>query len=108
MQRWPWEQGVVAQAFLELGDTETVILMAKEAVVNQHKDGRLAMKYDMGAACDPASNGEPVMFAAIATGDEKLRAAAEKMLNYLLYRAPKTREGIIYHNENEGKIWVDA
>lgn len=108
MQRWPWEQGVVSQAFLELGETELTIMMAKEAVVNKHKDGRLAMKYDTGAATDPASNGEPVFFAAKMTGDSNLKEAGERMLEYLLYRAPRTKEGTLYHNENEGKIWVDA
>ena len=108
MQRWPWEQGVVAQALLELGEKELAVLMAREAVINQHKDGRLAMKYDRNAATDPASNGEPVLFAARETGDHKLMEAAERMRDYLLYRAPRTREGIIFHNENEGRIWVDS
>jgi hypothetical protein len=31
MQRAAWEQGVAAQALLELGDTDLVILMAREA-----------------------------------------------------------------------------
>jgi unsaturated rhamnogalacturonyl hydrolase len=108
MQRWPWEQGVVAQAFLELGDIDMALLMAREAVTNQYKDGRLAMKYDRGAAADPAANGEVVFRAAQITGEDKFKIAAQKMLEYLLYRAPKTREGVIYHNENEGKIWVDT
>jgi unsaturated rhamnogalacturonyl hydrolase len=108
MQRWPWEQGVTAQAFLEIGDAETAALMAFEAVTNQHKDGRLAMKYDRGAATDPAANGEAVLRMGEALNDARLKQAARKMLEYLLYRAPKTRDGIIYHNENEGRIWVDS
>lgn len=108
MQRWPWEQGVAAQAFLEIGDMETASLLAFEAVTNQHKDGRLAMKYDRGAATDPASNGEAVLRIGEALNDARLIKAAQKMLEYLLYRAPKTRDGIIYHNENEGRIWVDS
>lgn len=108
MQRWPWEQGVLAQALLEVGKEELTILFAKEAVTNQYKDGRLAMKTDRYAAADPASNGEPVLFAAGKTGDNRLKAAADRMLDYLLYRAPKTREGILFHNENEGMIWADA
>ncbi|MHB8063458.1 MAG: glycoside hydrolase family 88 protein, partial [Ruminiclostridium sp.] len=90
------------------GYIDMALLMAREAVTNQYKDGRLAMKYDRGAAADPAANGEVVLRAAQITGEQKFKIAAQKMLEYLLYRAPKTREGIIYHNENEGKIWVDA
>ncbi|HOY99974.1 MAG TPA: glycosyl hydrolase, partial [Candidatus Aminicenantes bacterium] len=33
MQRDAWEQGTAAQALLEMGETEEVILMAKEAAV---------------------------------------------------------------------------
>ncbi|MBE0698796.1 MAG: glycoside hydrolase family 88 protein, partial [Anaerolineaceae bacterium] len=29
-------------------------------------------------------------------------------LEFLLYKAPRTREGIIYHNQIENRIWVDA
>ena len=38
MQRRAWEQGVASQALLELGENELVILLAKDAVVNQKKD----------------------------------------------------------------------
>jgi len=31
MQRYSWEQGVAAQAFLELGETDTAILLARDA-----------------------------------------------------------------------------
>lgn len=108
MQRRAWEQGVAAQALLELGETELVILLAKDAVVNQLKDGRLALNEGKGPVTDPAANGEAVLFAAQQTGDERLRLAGERMLDYLLYKAPRTREGIIYHNYIENMVWVDA
>lgn len=108
MQRWPWEQGVVAQAFYEIGDTETAILLAREAVTNQLKDGRLGMKYDRVPSTDPAANGEVVYRAAEITGEEKFKTAAQNMLEYLLKKAPKSQEGIIYHNENDSKFWVDS
>jgi rhamnogalacturonyl hydrolase YesR len=108
MQRRAWEQGVASQALLEMGETELTVLFAKDALVNQTKDGRLALNGDKGPVADPASNGEPVMFAAKVTGDEALDKAWKKMLDYLLYTAPKTRDGIIYHNYIENMIWVDA
>ncbi len=43
MQRATCEQGVAMQALLELGEEEFVILMAKDAVLRQSEDGRLAM-----------------------------------------------------------------
>jgi unsaturated rhamnogalacturonyl hydrolase len=108
MQRRAWEQGVAAQALLELGETDWVVLLAKDAVVNQLKDGRLGLNEGKGAVTDPASNGEPLLFAAHVTGDPALQAAAQRMLDFLLYKAPKTREGILYHNHIENMLWVDA
>ncbi|HUX95997.1 MAG TPA: glycoside hydrolase family 88 protein [Bacteroidales bacterium] len=108
MQRRAWEQGVASQALLELGENDLVILMAKDAVVNQKKDGRLGLNEGDRPVTDPASNGEPVVYASKLTGDESLKAAANEMLDFLLYKAPKTPDGIIYHNHIENMIWVDA
>jgi unsaturated rhamnogalacturonyl hydrolase len=108
MQRRAWEQGVAAQALLEIGENDLAVLLAKDAVVNQLKDGRLGLNEGSNPVADPAANGEPVLFAARLTGDETLQAAAERMLTFLLYQAPRTREGIIYHNHIEHRVWVDA
>jgi rhamnogalacturonyl hydrolase YesR len=108
MQRRAWEQGVASQALLELGETDLVILLAKDAVVNQLKDGRLGLNEGKSPVADPASNGEPLLFTARQTGDEALQKAADRMLEFLLYKAPRTRDGIIYHNYIENMIWVDA
>jgi rhamnogalacturonyl hydrolase YesR/inosine-uridine nucleoside N-ribohydrolase len=108
MQRRAWEQGVASQALLELGEKDLVILLARDAVVNQKKDGRLGLNEGNSPVADPASNGEPVLFAAKATGDESLKKAADNMLDFLLYKAPRTPDGIIYHNYIENMIWVDA
>jgi unsaturated rhamnogalacturonyl hydrolase len=108
MQRRAWEQGVAAQALLELGQTELMVLLAKDAVVNQLKDGRLGLNEGRNPVTDPASNGEPLLLAARITGDPDLQKAADRMLEFLLYKAPRTREGIIYHNYIENMIWVDA
>jgi unsaturated rhamnogalacturonyl hydrolase len=108
MQRRAWEQGVAAQALLELGETDLMILLAKDAVVNQKKDGRLGLNEGDKPVADPASNGEAVLLAAKLTGDPALSNAAKKMLDFILYKAPRTSEGIIYHNYIENMIWVDA
>jgi rhamnogalacturonyl hydrolase YesR len=108
MQRWPWEQGVASQSLLECGEEDLVVLFAEDAVVNQLKDGRLGMKYDQRAATDPASNGESVLFAYKKTGNERFKKAFDRMTDYILYRIPRTRDGIMFHNENEGQIFSDA
>ncbi len=108
MQRHSWEQGIAAQAFLELGETEPVILMAKEAVSRQLKDGRLGVIGNNAAVTDPAANGEAVLRAAELNGDPSLHEATEKMLNYLLREAPRTKEGILYHITPKPEVWVDS
>ena len=89
MQRRAWEQGVASQALLELGENELVILLAKDAVVNQKKDGRLGLNEGDRPVADPASNGEPVLLAAKLTGDNSLKLAADRMLEFLLYMGPE-------------------
>ncbi len=108
MQRYAWEQGVAAQAMLESGETEWVILMAKDAVLRQLDDGRLAVVSSNQGVTDPAANGEAVHFAAKATGDPELQRGAEKMLAYLLTKAPKTKEGTLYHIADKPQVWIDS
>ena len=57
VQRYPWEQGVCAQALWELGDVTTAIALAHDAVLRQREDGRLAVINENIAVTDPAANG---------------------------------------------------
>ena len=57
MERRDWEQGILAQAFLEAGDDEKVILLTKAAIVQRVPDGRLAVVIE-GEPTDPAMEGE--------------------------------------------------
>ncbi len=107
MQRFAWEQGVTAQAFLELGEREWVILLAKDAVNRQIEDGRLAFMGEVSVT-DPAANGEAVLFAAKATGDQRFKEAADDMLAWLLRRAPRNPDGILYHFSDKNQVWVDS
>ncbi len=108
MQRHAWEQGVAAQALLERGDTDLVILMANEAVLRQWDDGRLGQICDNHGVTDPAANGEAVLLAAKLTGDPKLKAGADKMLDYLIHKAPKTKDGTLHHIDDKSQVWIDS
>jgi rhamnogalacturonyl hydrolase YesR len=107
MQRATWEQGVAMQAMLELGETDLVILMAKDAVLRQSKDGRLAMLGEEFALSDACSPGEAVLWAARKTGDPVLMNGFKKLLEYVLNKAPRNEDGIIYHFTNIPQIWSD-
>ncbi len=108
MQRYSWEQGVAAQAFLESGDLDTAVLLAREAVVRQLPDGRPAVLGNLTAVTDPASVGEALLAAAASTGDAAFRRAADSLLEWLLHRAPRTKDGVLYHLHDRPQVWVDS
>lgn len=107
MQRATWEQGVAMQAMLELGEEGLVILMAKDAVLRQSADGRLAMLGEEFALSDACSPGEAVLWAAKKTGDATLMNGFNKLLDYIMNKAPRDKNGIIYHFTNLQQIWSD-
>ncbi|MEZ5071926.1 MAG: glycoside hydrolase family 88 protein [Bacteroidales bacterium] len=92
---------------MEAGETELTILMAKEAILRQKEDGRVAMLGEEFALSDAASPGEAILFAARVTGDGELQAGFDRLLTYVLEKAPRTREGIYYHFTNIPQIWSD-
>jgi unsaturated rhamnogalacturonyl hydrolase len=108
MQRDAWEQGVAAQALLEWGDVEKALLLARDAVVRQDSSGRLAIVQSTAAVTDPAAGGEAVLMAARLTEDAFYKEAADRMIEYLLVKAPKTEDGILYHNNNQPWLWIDS
>ena len=115
VQRYPWEQGVCAQAVYELGDMTTAVAMAHDAVLRQTADGRLAVPASNNTVTDPAANGEVVLRAWELTRDVFYKEAAERMLDYLMNRAPRTENGTICHIDSCGdpdcsadQIWVDS
>jgi rhamnogalacturonyl hydrolase YesR len=108
MQRASWEHGVAAQAMLELGNEELVYLMAKEAVLRQKDDGRLSVVYSDNGVTDPAAAGEAVLHAYHRSGEEEFKVAADKMLEWLLVKAPRSKEGVIYHTMDAPLIMSDA
>ena len=115
MQRHPWEQGVCMQALYEADRPELWLPMAYDAVKRISADGRLAMVGGGAAVSDPAACGEVCLRAYERTGDNFYRAGAERMLDYLMHRAPRTKDGIICHNEisfEEGfsakQLWIDG
>ena len=115
MQRYPWEQGVCAQALLEAGREELWIPMAYDAIRCQSPDGRLAMAGGGPAVSDPAANGEVCLRAWQRTGNPFFLDGAQRMLDYLDHSAPRTADGIICHNNvsfeagfSAAQLWIDG
>jgi rhamnogalacturonyl hydrolase YesR len=106
MQRHSWEQGILAQAFLDMGDQERVILMAKGAIVEKAADGRLAAIG--GGATDPAMGGTAYWRAGEMTGDPQMQEAARGLLEFVLKKTPRAADGTCYHVFNSPEMWSDS
>src|ERR1035438_268324 len=106
MQRHSWEQGILAQAFLDMGDRERVILMAKGAIVEKAADGRLAAIG--GGATDSAMGGTAYWRAGELTGDPEMQEAARGLLEFVLKRTPRAADGTCYHVFNSPEMWSDS
>jgi len=106
MQRKDWEQGVVAQAFLEAGEKDIVIQLARAALIYTGEDGRIANLGNSGGLIDCAMLGEALWWAAIATGEPALQAAERELRTYILQRAPRAPDGTLYHAARQK--WVDS
>lgn len=108
MQRYDWEQGTVAQAFLEMGELDLAISFARGAILRQEK-GRFSVLKGNGPINDCSSVGEVVLFAAKQTDDPIFQKGADEMLNVIKTTNHKSSDGIIYHTQEPQKgIWSDA
>ncbi len=108
MQRYPWEQGTAMQAFLEQGNDDVVIAMAKEAVYRSIPDGRVASIGGNDAVTDPCAAGEALVYACKITDDPTLKDGLQKLLNWALNLAPRSAAGIVYHLESKPQFWSDS
>ena len=108
MQRHSWEQGTAMQAFLEQGDMDVVIPMAKEAVYRRLSDGRAAVMANSSAVTDPCAVGEALIAACEATGDAALKQGRDELLEWALKKAPRNDKGVVYHLDNKPQIWSDS
>jgi rhamnogalacturonyl hydrolase YesR len=108
MQRYSWEQGTAMQAFLEQGDMDIVIAMAKEAAYRQIADGRAASIGNQNAVTDPCAVGEALLAACKETGDPALKKGYEALLEWALHKAPRNKDGVVYHVESKPQFWSDS
>jgi rhamnogalacturonyl hydrolase YesR len=108
MQRHSWEQGTAMQAFLEQGDMEIVIPMAREAVHRRLPDGRAANIGSTGAVTDPCSVGEALLASCKTAGDAALKEGYDALLEWVLNKAPRNSRGVVYHIEGKPEVWSDS
>jgi len=107
MQRRDWEQGILAQALLEAGDRERLILLTKAAMVQRTADGRLGVVVS-GGPTDPAMGGAAYAQAAEWTGDAEIRRAVNGLLDWIRSKAPRSADGTLYHVFDGAEMWSDG
>jgi rhamnogalacturonyl hydrolase YesR len=107
MERRDWEQGILAQAFLEADDRQRVILLTKAAIVQRTPDGRLGVVIS-GGPTDPAMGGAAYSKAAEWTGDPQIREAVNGLLEWIRFKAPRSADGLLYHVFEGPEMWSDG
>ena len=107
MQRRDWEQGILAQAMLEAGDRERVILLTKAAIVQRTPDGRLGVVIS-GSPTDPSMGGVAYAKAAEWSGDAQIRQAVNGLLEWIRIKAPRNPDGVLYHVFGAPEMWSDG
>lgn len=107
LQRRDWEQGIFAQAMLQSGQRELLIQLTKAAMVQQTPDGRMGVVVN-GGPTDPAMGGAAYAQAAEFAGDAAMHQAVERMLNWILHKAPRNPGGVLYHTFEAPQMWSDG
>ena len=108
MQRYSWEQGVTMQAFLEMGQLDTVCAMAFESINRSIEDGRAAVIGVTDGVTDHCSIGEGLKKACELTGNEFLGKGRQELRKWALERAPRNEAGIVYHLTRTKEFWADS
>ena len=92
---------------LQSGQRELLIQLTKAAVVQQTPDGRMAVVVN-GGPTDPAMGGPAYAQAAEFAGDATMHQAVERMLTWILLKAPRNADGILYHTFEAPQMWSDG
>ncbi|HEX7730733.1 MAG TPA: glycoside hydrolase family 88 protein [Terracidiphilus sp.] len=107
LQRKDWEQGILAQALLESGDREGVILLTRGAMVQQTADGRMGVVVS-GGATDAAMGGAAYAQAAEWTGEPAMKEAVARLTEWIRVKAPRAADGTISHVMESVEMWSDG
>jgi rhamnogalacturonyl hydrolase YesR len=107
LQRRDWEQGILAQAMLQSGQHERLIQLTRAAMLQQTPDGRMGVVVN-GGVTDPAMGGEAYARAADLADDPAMHDAVQRMLEWILHKAPRNAGGVLYHTFDAPQMWSDG
>ena len=106
MQRFSWEQGVLAQCYVEAGDGPMIVAAARAMAMRTNAAGCVAASG--GSFVDPLMCGEALLRAAQLSKDPLLLAAHERMLDCAKNKTLRTSDGIICHHDKKKNVWADT
>ena len=108
MTRQCWEQGIFAQAMLEIQDYENLALAAHDIVLRQSEDGRLCNVENTPAVTDSSFCIPAILAVADREGKEEYDQAALKNIQFLLKDAPRSKDGTLFHMSGSKEVWADS
>ena len=122
MTRQCWEDGIAAQALLEMNHADLLSLFVYDMVLRQSSDGRLCNVENTPAVtdssfCVPAvylaealaetPDGENVPVIRQSTPGPHAQAA-QKNISFFLQDAGRAKDGTLFHMIHTGQIWADS
>lgn len=108
MTRQCWEDGIAAQALLEIGEEDLLELVVYDMVLRQSEDGRLCNVENTPAVTDSAFC-VPATFAwANKRNLENYREAVDKNIQFFLKEAERGEDGTLYHMIHTKEVWADS
>lgn len=108
MTRQCWEQGIVAQTLMELGEEDKLKLVVYDMVLRQSEDGRLCNIENTPAITDSSFCIPATYVIAKKEKNKTFLDAAEKNIEFLLNKALRADDGTLYHMIYNSEIWADS
>lgn len=108
MTRQCWEQGIVAQTLMEIGEEEKLRLVVHDMVIRQGEDGRLCNIENTPAVTDSSFCIPATYLTAVKEQNTALLEAADKNVQFLLTKAERAEDGTLYHIIHTMEIWADS
>jgi len=92
---------------MQSGQRERLIQVTRAAMVQQTPDGRMGVVVS-GGPTDPAMGGAAYAQAAQWTSDPAMQQAVDRMLEWILHKAPRNADGMLYHTFEGPQMWSDG
>ena len=108
MTRQCWEQGIVAQTLMELGEEDKLRLTVHDMVLRQSEDGRLCNVENTPAITDSSFCIPATYLLGRREQKEPYLSAAMKNAEFLLKEAAGAEDGTLFHMLDSTDIWADS